>query len=224
MTVVLKHGARGEDAIRPLNWRAVEAADHHPAAPVRDPAIVALEAELETAHANFAKAAARHVKELELARAQGRDEARATHQRDDAAALAMLERGVSDALAHARARVDSLEQLALLLVETALEKVFTPNGDYRELTARAIARQLMQFRRSAMLRIAVSEHDFPEQRALEALSTRLGANVAMAGDPQLPAGACRIDLRLGHIDISLAEHWDALKAELRRLASAAGTP
>ena len=135
--------------------------------------------------------------------------------------LALLEQGVSNALAHARTRVDSLEQLALLLAETALEKVFTPTSDYRELTTRAIARQLTQFRRNAMLRIAVSERDFPEHRALEALGARLGANVVMAADPQLPAGACHIDLRLGHIEISLVEHWDALKAELRRLAGGA---
>lgn len=190
-----------------------------PLAPI-DPMMFALQAEISELKHALAEAEASQKKAIEAARDQGRKEVKDTYARDDAEALAALEAGLAKAMAGVGERIDNLDSLALLLCETALQKVFADAADYQGLVARAIRLQVAELRRETVLLVAVSAADFPDTDALLALETRVGiGGVDIAQDLLLPPGACRIDLRLGHIELSVAEHWDALQEHLRALVT-----
>lgn len=104
--------------------------------------------------------------------------------------------------------------------EVALEQVFGA-GDRSSLVRGFIEAQLARLRRELVLLVTVSAADFADGEQKAALQARCG-DVRLEVDERLPRGACEFQLRLGRIEFSLAEHWDRLQQELRRLASARG--
>ena len=203
-------------SVRAVEWRS-EPGEPTPAA--RRPEIVALEAELAALKQGLADAEARRQEALLAARAEAAEEATAAYRRDDAAALATLESALEEATRSLNTRIDSMETLALLLCETALAKIFGDTNDYTDLVARALQLQLAGLRREAVIAASVSAEDFPDAASLVALEARLGANnLSLRRDHQLGKGACRLDLRLGHIELSIPDHWQELQALLRQLA------
>jgi len=210
------------DADQPIAWKPSEASS--PPAPQRDPLIVALEQEVEELAADLKRAQDTITKVAEDARAQGRKDAEAAFARDDAKALSLLEAAIAAAASEAKAKIVKLDALALLLCETALENAFDRAGDFRDLLTRAIAKQLNTLRREMVLAVHVSPRDFPDEAALGGLQEKLGPSaVAIERDNALEGGACRIDLRLGHIEIALPLYWRELKAKLRSAASEAAS-
>jgi flagellar assembly protein FliH len=217
MTTLIRQSS---DANQPIAWKPGEASS--PPAPQRDPLIVALEQEVEELRADLKQAQDTITKAAEDARAQGRKDAEAAFTRDEAKGLALLEGAIETAASEAKAKIAKLDALALLLCETALENAFDRSGDFRDLLTRAIAKQMNGLRREMVLAVHVSPRDFPDEAALGRLQEKLGPNaLAIERDDALEAGACRIELRLGHIEIALPLYWRELKAKLRGAATEA---
>lgn len=207
------------DTVQPLAWMASGGTT-----PLRDPIVQALEREvahLKTALEN-AKAETKRTADESFAR--GRKEAEAGFVRDEAKRLAVLEAAVARASAHAERQIAELDALALLLCETALENAFARAPDFTDLIVRALERQLAPLRRETVLGVSVSAADFADPAALQALQERLQTGFCIDLDTTLPAGECRIELRLGHIELSLPRYWQALKAKLRSLAATEQSP
>lgn len=213
MSGLIKGSGAPSDMVARVHWRALE---ETAAGGAPDPRICELEATIEGLKQTLQKTHAQHVQALADARKEAREEAAEAHRRDEAKALAALESVIMAALASAREELTALENLAPVLCETALESTFGQRDDYRERVSRAIERQLEVLRQGAVLAVAVSMVDFPNPEALSGLEARLGA-VKIEGDAALAQGEVRIELRLGHIELSIAKHWDALRTELRRM-------
>lgn len=220
MSGLIKGSGAPTDIIARVDWRALgePAAGEAP-----DPRIRELEARIEFLSQALEKMEAQQAQALEAARKEARKEAEDAYRRDEAKALAALEMGLIAALESARAELNALENLAPVLCEAALEATFGQRDDYRERTSRAIERQLEALRQGAVLTVAVSTTDFPHPEVLAELSARLGA-VKIEGDATLAQGGACIELRLGRIELSMARHWDALRAELRRMVEGEPSP
>lgn len=117
-------------------------------------------------------------------------------------------------------RLDGIDALAVELARAGLAKLFAQSGDLGDLVARAIALKLAALRAESVVAIVVSERDFADHAARDVLRARIASvGTALVSDPALPAGACRLDLKLGHIDLSvdtLAHEIDDALANLVR--------
>lgn len=197
--------------IRAIRWPAPTPED----APAPPSLLERLEAEIEALKADLADAAASRAAAIDQARAEARLEAARAHVRDDARMLDALRKGMGNATHAFTDYLRQSEALALLLCETALEKVFGDPTIQRDLIARAIHVQVDGVNGEAVLRLSVSAADFPNEGSLSALQLD---RLLTVRDPTLAAGECRIGMRFGEIELSLPEHWDALKALLRNMA------
>lgn len=220
MSALIKHGAADAIPVEQLDWPAA-ARNTARAEPVENP----LEAEIAALKQELAAAEAAHKKALIAAREKGRADAEAAFVRDEEKALALLREGIETTAAATRQKIAALDALALLLCQTALEKVFADAADFSDLITRAIRRQMINLRNGALLRVCVSARDFTDDAALAALRAGLGErHFEIVRDPDLVSGACRMDLRLGHIDLNVSEHWEALRANLRAFAATRASP
>ncbi len=196
------------------NWRGaepvLESADPRIAA--FEEKIVALEARTEAHQSELEEAVAAAVE-------RGRKQAEAEFVRNQDAALKALEQTLAGAAAEASRRLNDLDALALSLAQTALANVFERAGDFDDLLKRAIAHELRDLKAESVLSVVVSGADFDSDEKLLALAGRIGAATRIERDLKLDAGACRIALRLGEIELSLPEYWSALRAKLASLAT-----
>lgn len=184
--------------------------------------IARLEADLRERDAELSEAEAKaeaDVREAyQLGHAAGLDQA----EKGVADRLALLGTGIEDAQAGLRDYFANAEQLALLVAEEALARMFARAEDMAPLVEQAIRRQIAELGGSAILAISISGLDFDEVAA-----TRLAAHLGKTS-PQirlvddLPRGGCSIRLRLGEIDAGLPQQWTALRAFLARLAEESG--
>lgn len=166
-----------------------------------------------------------HARALEAAVEEARAEAARAHRRDDAAALGTLTTALGSLSARLDEKLGGVETLALNASELALANVFDPPADMMGLVSRAIRKQVSEVRAELVLAVAVSPADFPDPEALTAVAASApGARIQI--DDALASGACRLDLRLGRIDLSLPQHWAELRDRLRQLAdhAKAATP
>ena len=206
--------------VKPVDWN--EAGDLRREAPVRTvsttPRSAGLEDEIENLRKLLADAETRHQRDLATKVEQARRDAADSYRRNDEEALAALTASLGNAAVDALSNLGGAERLALLLCDAALARVFSNPAAHQDLVARAIRRQVEQLRADLVLAVRVSVDDFPDAVHIRQLQEALGLQFDIKRDPRLLAGCCRIDLRLGHIDLSLPAHWNALQAELRRLA------
>lgn len=220
MSALIKGSGSFSDAVARVHWRAL---GESLAGEAADPRIGELEAKIKSLALSLEEAEARHAQALAAARKEAKEEAAEAHKREEAKALAALETGIMAALTSAREELTALENLAPVLCEIALEATFGQRDGYREQTSRVIERQLEVLRQGTVLCVAISTTDFPNPEALESLGARLGA-VKVEGDATLAQGEARIELRLGGIELSMARHWDALRAELKRMVEGDPSP
>jgi flagellar assembly protein FliH len=100
----------------------------------------------------------------------------------------------------------AVEPLALELTQLTLEKIFG-NPDLRsDLVAQTTRHHLTQLTASSAVGVRVSATDFPETARLhKAFGTPdTHPTLSVQADPQLPSGACFIELLLGRLDVSLS--------------------
>lgn len=184
-----------------------------------------LSAALAAQEAEAAQTAMDHTQALAQAaaeaRAAGRDEGAAA--KDEA--LEVLAGAAERALDELRQDLSGLEVLAVALSRAALAKVFGEADDLGDRVARLVRRQLAEVERSAVLRIEVSAADFRDAAALEALGSRAGlSGIETCALDTLAAGDCRIRLRLGELEIGLAQQWGRLQALLDEALPAEAAP
>ena len=121
--------------------------------------------------------------------------------------------------------LSEVDRLALALAGTALEQIFVPTDDYKDLMARAISRGLNDLERGLVLHIYVSPQDFPNNQALKALSDQLQlAGLEVTTSPDLTAGDCRFDLKLGAFEFSIPTYWADLSALFETLSDQGERP
>jgi flagellar biosynthesis/type III secretory pathway protein FliH len=183
-----------------------------------NPATARLENEIETLRKDLAAAEARHKQDIANKVEQARQEAADAHRRRDEDMLAAFSQALGKASTDALGRLGEAERLALLLCETVLNKLFADASNQKDCLFRAIRRQVEQLRTELIVAVRVSTADFPAPGDLKELRRVLRGQFDIRQDEGLAAGSCRIDLRLGHIDLSLPAYWTALRAELQRLA------
>lgn len=215
---IREYGAREAAPIR--KDREVE-----PVAPSvsKPPELVALEREVESLRRQLDDGETRHREALETAVREAVAEVRRSFIRDENAALELLEASVKEATTQVRERISKLDSLALVMCETVLQKLLGDGVRSPDFLVRAIAAQMAGLRRQTVLAVNVNTTDFPNEAALHKLRGAL-SDAHIVADPSLQRGECRIDLRLGHIELSLPRHWQAISDELRRMAVSGGPP
>lgn len=140
-------------------------------------------------------------------------------KQDFSKAYDKLGEAIDKAITKFEEQLASNEALALLVAQTALEKIFHPDDDYRELASRMIKKQMNDLRRETIIKVRVSGHDFDNDEALEDLAFALDLRKSdIKISQKLPAGNCTIDLRLGHMELSVTEQWEELKSLFRDMA------
>ena len=181
-----------------------------------DSRIADLTAQLAEADAALVEQHKQAVAEIAAAREEGAAEVRLDEDRR----VAQIEQGVTVAIAAWRERLDSLERLAAVLAETALAKVFDDHADFAEQVGRTLAKQVRAMNAGAVVRVRVSARDFPDDAALGALAARVGLPVSAIGaESDAAAGACEIDLAVGHLDLTVTSQWHAIAQRLAAIAS-----
>lgn len=213
---VIKHELAGLAVDRLPRSRGEQRGD------ARDPFVVALEgrvAALETMLAaerlGAERAAASAREAIAEARRAGRGEAVA----DDQRRVKLLAEGIASAGVVWRERLAATDRLAAQLATLVLSRMFGACDDWAEPVTRALREQVTQIGAHAIVAVTVSAADFAEQGALAAA---VGLPVAsVTRDAALPAGACRIALRLGQVEIDPARQWAAFAEALRELGGAA---
>lgn len=218
MSGVIKHGGTAPAIVRLAARRSDVTAP-------RDPVIVALEQRIDALEREGAeeRRAARHAAEQQAdearravaaAHAAGRAEAVA----DDAALIAAIEKGVAEALSAWRTRLIEVDRLAAQLAAAVLARVFGDAADMADLVTRVLAQQVAAIGAQGIVGVAVSAADFSDPTLLAAQVALPGAAVTCSAD--LPAGACRIALRLGQVEVDPLMQWAAFERVLREMAHA----
>lgn len=125
--------------------------------------------------------------------------------------LAKLAGGIEAAMAEFAVRLSSMERLAVTLAGEGLRKIIGDPNLYGELLAGTIRHHAETVGARAVVRVTVSQDDFPTEAELGKLRQNV-ANGALdlRASPDLPAGACEMRLRLGALDIGVDQQWDRL--------------
>lgn len=196
-----------------------EAARPVPMPDPRDAELARLMAEVERLNRANAEAAEASARAVAAAREDGRRQGLGEAETREADRLAALGKGLAQSAAAFAARLDRLDALAPALVREALAKLFADIDGWAGPVEAALARQLADLRLAAVVAVRVSPQDFPDAEALAGLAHALGIEgTSVEADRALPAGASRIECRLGQVDLDLPDHWRALSALLEDMA------
>jgi type III secretion protein L len=171
---------------------------------------------LKTTLQNMEAAAA---EQAAAAREEGRREGLASAANDEEGRVGAIAQAALSAAADVADRLQSLERLALLVAKAALAKVIVPTENQQALVAATINRAMATLEREAVLAIRVSACDFPDEEALAHFSARASIGTTLVRcDPEFGSGECRMDLKLGHLDLTLERQWRELTDWFDRLA------
>ena len=119
--------------------------------------------------------------------------------------------GVDHASSAWNDRLAELDALAAMLAQASLSKLFGDAPDLTELVTRSIRQRTQTLGRESVVSIRVSGADFPDDAARDALRSAIATGSSeLVIDPSLTTGECRLDLKLGSIDIGVASQWRAL--------------
>lgn len=155
--------------------------------------------------------------------AAGRAAAEAAAEDSREQALALLREGIEQAQGTLADGREQMEVLALLIARTALEKLFGDDRGRKEAVGALVMRQLQSIERRMLLKIEVARLDFPDTRELAALAAEIGVDEDLvSANADFPAGACRMQLRIGMLEVGVDQQWGAVRGVLDELAAAAG--
>jgi len=181
-----------------------------------------LRARIAALEAASAEAEERHARDLERARAEGAEAALEERSDRDERALALLREAIGTATAGWEARLASWDGVATGLARAILSAVFADSDQCSGMVQACIARKLATLKTSAIVRIRVSPLDFTDADALDLLGRTIPEGLELAADPGLGSGECLIDLRLGHVDLSLDSQWREIAQFLDSLEQRGG--
>lgn len=111
------------------------------------------------------------------------------------------------------------ETLALQLSRTALKRVFGEAELQADLLRATLTYHLSALQRDMVRQVRVSGRDFRSADDLATLGERF-PGLAVIADDTLQPGDCKVDLRLGSLDIGLAGQWQRLSVYFDQLAQA----
>ncbi|MFT4025400.1 MAG: hypothetical protein QM676_01165 [Novosphingobium sp.] len=155
--------------------------------------------------------------------AAGRLAAELEAEEDRERSLELVRGGIEQAVAALADGRDRMEALALLVARTALEKLFGDDAGRKATVADLVKLQLEALERHMLLRIEVSRIDFPDTRELAELAGKSGLGPdQISANPDLAPGACRMQMRVGSLDLGLDQQWGAVRDLLDELAAMPG--
>ena len=191
-------------------------------APVReDPEVTALKLENSRLADELQKLEAEAVEAVRAAREEGREQAAAEFRRDETAALNKLSAHLDDAFTVIRGRIEAWEAVSLAVAQTALSKIVCAPERYDELLTGMIRAQIEQVRRESILQVRVSQVDFPDRAALEALESDLQTgSLQIVQDDSISRGSCVLALRIGEVESALDLKWSGVVALFESLIEA----
>lgn len=158
----------------------------------------ARERDLRTELAGRAEAEARAI---QTARNEGKAEGQALADTRHAEQVAIISAAADAAQKAFADKLAVIERLAAGFAGEALARITGDPDRHADLLAATIQRELAGVASDAVVAIEVSPSDFPNSEALAALYPN-GSPVVQAV-PTMPAGGCRIRLKLGEIDLGL---------------------
>jgi hypothetical protein len=132
--------------------------------------------------------------------------------------LVVLEDAMHKACALLGENLSALGRLAPVLAKEALEIILGDAGDRVALLGRMVDTQVARIEKSALLGIELSREDFPDDAALTAFSTRVALPQVTLTAGDLPSGGCVMTLRLGRMNVGIAQQWGVLKTVLDEMA------
>ncbi|WP_196489858.1 hypothetical protein [Burkholderia cepacia] len=135
----------------------------------------------------------------------------------DTERLALLKSGIDTARDMFIARLASLERLAAEVALVALERVLGDPTHHADLVIDTVRHRLTSIAQESLVGIRVSADDFSDPARLDTARRTLDTapSVSLVADPQLPAGACVIDLTLGKLDVGIPRQLASIAATIR---------
>lgn len=156
------------------------------------------------------------------AKNEGAKAAKLTFERDEKKALASLKDGITNAHIVMERKLQKVDVLSLAMTQAVLDNVFHPADGYREIVSHMIDAQMKGLKQKSILSINVSINDFPQQEHLDDLSKQLARKtIDIYADPELDAGECIIELRIGQLEFSATSHWKALVLAFKMMSAEA---
>lgn len=214
MSALIKSGAG--QPVRSFGAAPVAAAPvAKPKADPRNVKIAQLEAEVAALREALAKADIDAEAAIGEAHDQGTAAGLAQAESREAERLDALRDGLKAAGERFDEQLSSLEKLAPQLARVSIEKLFGAVADWSPMVEAMLARQLATLRRSSVIAFHVSPADFADASAVAALS---GGDLTAAIDPELRAGAARIECKLGQVDLDARAGWDKIATLLEEMA------
>ncbi|WP_176317478.1 hypothetical protein [Burkholderia vietnamiensis] len=135
----------------------------------------------------------------------------------EAERLSLLKAGIDAARDTFIARLASLEKLAAEVALVGLERVLGDPTRHAELVIETVRHRLTSIAHESLVGIRVSADDFRDPARLDTVRHTLDTapSVSLVADPQLPAGACVIDLTLGKLDVGIPRQLASIAATIR---------
>ena len=179
-----------------------------------DPVVARLSDELAAARAELAAVRRAALSAVAAAREEGAREVLL----DDEDRLEAVRAGLAGAIEAWNDRLVGAEALAVSVARVAVERMLGECQDLAGLVERSAAAYVARVGANSVVALRVSALDFPEAERLLDLSRSMGLPPeALTADPGLAPGECRVDLSLGHADLTLSAQW----REIERLLDAA---
>jgi flagellar biosynthesis/type III secretory pathway protein FliH len=185
--------------------------------PISDAEYRALEIEVKALRQTLEQSIQDHALALEEASRTAHESALREANEKERERIATLRTEMTQAVGHWRKSLDDMELLALALAHTALDRLLSDPANKHDLVKGSIRRQVESLRRDSILKICVSPEDYSDD-TLRHLASEFGKGLIFALDPELQTAACRIQLRLGQIELSLPQHRGALDKLWRSLS------
>lgn len=114
--------------------------------------------------------------------------------------------------------LDATERLAALLAKACLDKLFSETDKNADHVCALLRAQMQEFEREQLVAVAVSAEDFSEEGLNRLRELVANDAVAIRRDPRLPSGSCKLQPRLGEMDIGLDTQWTAIGDLLLEIA------
>lgn len=152
------------------------------------------------------------------AREEGRKEG--LEERDEAAAkkLALIEAGLTEAIAGWTQRLEAMNALSVQVASTVIQKM-TGNPDWRgDFLAHAIAVRLAALDASTVIAVKLSPADISAE---EITALNADSKIVIEASNELEAGQCIIALQMGEIELGPAVQW---RRAAKLLDALAGDP
>ncbi len=125
-----------------------------------------------------------------------------------------LQDAISQSHSKLEEKLATLEQLALQLVQTMMERVLGADTNRAFVLQQIVQHQMSQLANGSVLRLRLSEQTLRDNPELDArLRDQHADQVQVLADHNLPKGGCVIDLNLGQIDAGIETQLGLLQQQ-----------